>query len=101
MKTTEGQDYLWRLTIRSEDECDIKYEEFFQGSESQARRQLAKLWGNTSYMPRARHNRVVYGSREVWDQDKKRYIMVKEFKRRLRDDAKAPNGRVRPINGRV
>lgn len=101
MNKPENKEYLWRLTIKCDDECNIRYEEMFQGSESQARRQLAKLWGNTSYMPRARHNRIVYGSREVWDEKQKRYVMVKEFKRRLRDDAKDPSGRIRPINGRV
>jgi hypothetical protein len=91
--------YQFRITVKSDDEVKIRFEEPFGGTLKEARIRARLMWARTSYIvpnnnypSNKRHNRDVYALLEVWSDDKHAYIKVWEHRGKLPVHAKAPAG---------
>lgn len=86
-----------RITVKSDDEATIRFEEPFAGTAKDARARAWLMWARTSYIvPNTnhpgskRHNRDVYAHLEVWSDDKHAYVTAWEHRGRLPIHAQAP-----------
>jgi hypothetical protein len=80
----------WRITVKSDDGGELRYEEPFSGTEFEARKRAWVMWARSSYVVNGRSNRDVYMSLEVLDPVSQRYRMVKEKRGKYPAGAIAP-----------
>lgn len=86
-----AQPRQWRITVKSNDEVEIDFNEPFVGNAKEANKRARLMWARTSYVVNSRVHRDVYVLLEVWDLGANAYRKAWDMRGRLPAGSKAPS----------